>query len=59
MNLNRRSMLTRSSALMGGLAAGLASRTSQTAAQENIPGAESWNQDQAVVLSPDRLILVP
>ena len=58
MNLNRRTMLTRSSALMGGLAAGLASHPSRVAAQDNLPGAESWNQDQAVRRKDDRILKI-
>jgi len=55
---SRRSFLTKTALLTGGLSTGFASKPPVSRAQENRPGAETWNMDRAVRKKDDRLIKI-
>lgn len=58
MNMDRRELLTRSSVLLGGLTAGVLSRSQAGFSQESLPGAESWNKDSAVRQKDDKILKI-
>ncbi|MFC1649988.1 hypothetical protein ACFL2X_00310 [Candidatus Latescibacterota bacterium] len=55
MNLGRRDFISDTALLMGGLASGLVSNASKISAQE-IPGAESWNNEESIRKKDDKLL---
>ncbi len=57
MNLSRRSMLSHAAIVLGGLTAGAFSRPTASAAQEEIPGAESWNREEEGIRKKDDKLL--
>jgi hypothetical protein len=58
MNFGRRDFITDSALILGGLASGIVSNAAKTSAQENLPGAESWNNEAAIRKKDDILLNV-
>ncbi len=56
MKSKRRDFLSSSALLLGGFTSGLFSNASGSFAQENIPGAESWNLEPGVRKKDDKLL---
>ena len=56
MKSSRRTFLSETALLAGGLSAGIFSGSSIGISQENVPGAESWNPDRSVRKPQDRLL---
>lgn len=56
MKSRRRDFLSSSALLLGGFTSGIFSNASGSFAQENIPGAESWNPEPGVRKKDDKLL---
>ena len=56
MKSRRRDFLSSSALLLGGLTSGIFSNAFGSFAQEEVPGAESWNQEPGVRKKDDKLL---